>query len=71
MKAIKGSVIAIKGQLIKGSGYLISAKGKLLRAKGEAVTDLGKKIASSAILSPYAHADVSGHEGKVAFYLYE
>lgn len=70
VKAIKGSVIAIKGQLIKGSGYLISAKGKLLAAKGDAVTDLGKKIASTAILSPYSHTEVSAHEGNAVFCSY-
>lgn len=58
VKAIKGGVIAIKGQLIKGSGYLISAKGKLISAKGEAITNLGKNIATSAILSPtHGHSD--------------
>lgn len=54
-KAIKGGLLAVKGQLIKGSGYLISAKGKLISAKGDAITNLGKHIATSAVLSPHPH----------------
>lgn len=63
VKAIKGGVIAVKGQLIKGSGYLTAATGKLIVAKGDAVTNLGKKIASSAVLVPY-HGHPSSHAGK-------
>lgn len=67
VKAIKGSVIAINGQLIKGSGYLVSAKGRFLKGKGDSITELGKQIASSALLSPlptHHHSAPSAPEGK-------
>ncbi|XP_071055698.1 uncharacterized protein [Onthophagus taurus] len=59
VKAIKGATIALTGKLIKGSGYLVSAKGKLISHGGDAVTSLGKKIATSALLSPVAHGSHS------------
>ncbi|KAG5885597.1 hypothetical protein JTB14_024778 [Gonioctena quinquepunctata] len=62
VKAIKGGVIAVKGQLIKGSGKLISGSGKLISYKGDAITNLGKNIATSAVLVPYHGHHSSGHK---------
>lgn len=41
----------MKGQLIKGGGALASTLGKVIAVKGDAVSNLGKKIVSSAALS--------------------
>ncbi|XP_063532972.1 uncharacterized protein LOC134743463 isoform X2 [Cydia strobilella] len=51
VKAITGGVTILKGQLIKGGGALASTLGKVISVKGEAVSNLGKKIVSSAALS--------------------
>lgn len=51
VKAITGGVTILKGQLIKGGGALASTLGKVIAVKGDAVSNLGKKIVSSAALS--------------------
>ncbi|GBP18899.1 hypothetical protein EVAR_20431_1 [Eumeta japonica] len=52
VKAITGGVTILKGQLIKGGGALAATLGKVISVKGDAVSNLGKKIVSSAALSP-------------------
>ncbi|XP_050664096.1 uncharacterized protein LOC126964830 isoform X2 [Leptidea sinapis] len=59
VKAITGGVTILKGQLIKGGGHLAATLGKVISVKGDAVSNLGKKIVSSAALSekkPHATA---------------
>ncbi|XP_013200318.2 uncharacterized protein LOC106142916 [Amyelois transitella] len=51
VKAITGGVTILKGQLIKGGGALAATLGKVISVKGDAVSNLGKKIVSSAALS--------------------
>ncbi|KAF9408668.1 hypothetical protein HW555_011732 [Spodoptera exigua] len=51
VKAITGGVTILKGQLIKGGGALAATLGKVISSKGDAVSNLGKKIVSSAALS--------------------
>ncbi|XP_053603763.1 uncharacterized protein LOC128671362 isoform X3 [Plodia interpunctella] len=50
VKAITGGVTILKGQLIKGGGALAATLGKVISVKGDAVSNLGKKIVSSAAL---------------------
>ncbi|XP_034829642.1 uncharacterized protein [Maniola hyperantus] len=52
VKAITGGVTILKGQLIKGGGALAATLGKVISSKGDAVSNIGKKIVSSAALSP-------------------
>ncbi|XP_048478884.1 SKI family transcriptional corepressor 2 isoform X1 [Plutella xylostella] len=56
VKAITGGVTILKGQLIKGGGALASTLGKVISVKGDAVSNLGKKIVSSAALSHKPHS---------------
>ncbi|XP_045494364.1 uncharacterized protein LOC123693350 isoform X2 [Colias croceus] len=51
VKAITGGVTILKGQLIKGGGALAATLGKVISSKGDAVSNLGRKIVSSAALS--------------------
>nr|XP_026492757.1 uncharacterized protein LOC113398311 [Vanessa tameamea] len=51
VKAITGGVTILKGQLIKGGGALASTLGKVISSKGDVVSNFGKKIVSSAVLS--------------------
>ncbi|KOB65116.1 hypothetical protein OBRU01_23202 [Operophtera brumata] len=61
VKAITGGVTILKGQLIKGGGALASTLGKVIAVKGDAVSNLGKKIVSSAALShKKQHAPIYG-----------
>ncbi|KAM3961007.1 uncharacterized protein ACR2FA_004955 [Aphomia sociella] len=58
VKAITGGVTILKGQLIKGGGALAGTLGKIISVKGDAVSNIGKKIVSSAALvekKPSAH----------------
>ncbi|XP_045765928.1 uncharacterized protein LOC123867745 [Maniola jurtina] len=52
VKAITGGVTILKGQLIKGGGALAATLGKVISSKGDVVSNIGKKIVSSAALSP-------------------
>ncbi|CAH2241830.1 jg16222 [Pararge aegeria aegeria] len=52
VKAITGGVTILKGQLIKGGGALAATLGKVISSKGDTVSNIGKKIVSSAALSP-------------------
>ncbi|XP_013139005.1 PREDICTED: uncharacterized protein LOC106103714 isoform X2 [Papilio polytes] len=51
VKAITGGVTILKGQLIKGGGALAASLGRVISSKGDVVSNLGKKIVSSAALS--------------------
>ncbi|KPJ08385.1 hypothetical protein RR48_12138 [Papilio machaon] len=51
VKAITGGVTILKGQLIKGGGALAASLGRVISSKGDVVSNIGKKIVSSAALS--------------------
>ncbi|VVC98447.1 unnamed protein product [Leptidea sinapis] len=69
VKAITGGVTILKGQLIKGGGHLAATLGKVISVKGDAVSNLGKKIVSSAALSekkPHEFAAPTGYSAPTA-----